>query len=287
MSYTHTLVTTTSHLQDVLAFVARMATQQWPLAMALPGDLDWWRRADFIAPTPSHIQLWHCDHHLVAVLWPTDDQIDIIYDDAVPQLWSDIVAYCSQHHAPTCKLWTLSGQQTRAHVLRQHGYRPQPTELLVHHQDTRWAPLHHPPAGIRIGAVTDALVDSRAAAQRDAFQSTKMSPTIYQHVRQLPSYTPAYDTVAINDADEVVAFATVWVDWGSGTALFEPVGCRHAYQRHGITKALISNVLQQLHNARIFRARVLSEANPDNPAIRLYHRCGFITSAELIPWQRV
>ena len=114
-----------------------------------------------------------------------------------------------------------------------------------------------------------------------------MSEVIYQHVRQLPSYTPAYDTVAINEAGEVVAFATVWVDVSTGTALFEPVGCRHAYHRQGITKALISTVLQQLARAGVYQARVLSEANPANPAIRLYHCCGFLTIAELIPWQRV
>lgn len=287
MSYTQTLVATTSDLQEVLAFITRISTQQWPLAMALPGDLDWWRRADFVAPTPSHIQLWHRDNHLVAVLWPTTDQIDIIYDDADPQLWHDIVAYCAQHHAPTCKLWTLSGQRTRARILHEHGYTPQPAELLVHHQDSRWAPIHPAPAGIRITTLTDALVASRAAAQRDAFQSTKMSEAIYQHVRTLPSYTAAYDTVAINQSDEVVAFATVWVDMVAGTALFEPVGCRHAYQRLGITKALICTALKQLAAAGIYRARVLSEAHSTNPAIRLYHRCGFMTIAELIPWQRV
>jgi len=287
MSYTYTLVATTSDLTAVLAFVARMTTQQWPLAMALTGDLDWWRRADFVATTPSHIQLWHRDDHIVAVLWPTADQIDIIYDDAVPQLWNDIVAYCAQHHAPTCKLWTLSGQQARAHALRTHGYHALPAELLVHHQDPRWAPVHQAPTGIHICSVNDTLVASRAAAQRDAFQSTKMSEAIYQHVRQLPSYSPAYDTVALNEAGEVVAFATVWVDTTTSTALFEPVGCRHAYHRQGITKALISTVLQQLAHAGIAHARVLSEAHPTNPAIRLYHSCGFITIAELIPWQRV
>ena len=287
MSYTQTLVTTTSNLTAVLAFVSRMTTQQWPLAMAQPGDLDWWRRGDFVATSPAHIQLWHRDNHLVAVLWPTEDQIDIIYDDAEPHLWADIVAYCAQHHAPTCKLWTLSGQHSRARHLRAHGYHDLPAELLVHHQDTRWAPVHSVPAGIRICPVNDSLVASRVAAQRDAFQSTKMSEVIYQHVRQLPSYAPAYDTVAINEAGEVVAFATVWVDVSTGTALFEPVGCRHAYHRQGITKALISTVLQQLAHAGVHQARVLSEANPANPAIRLYHSCGFLTIAELIPWQRV
>lgn len=255
--------------------------------MALPGDIDWWRRADFGANPIHTIQLWHLDEQLVAVLWPVDDQIDIIYDDAIPHLWHDIVAHCTQSLAPTCKLWTLSGQHARARVLHAHGYHPHPAELLVHHQDSRWAPTHHAPPGIRICSLTEHHIDSRVAAQRDAFQSTKMTVSIYQQVRRLPSYSPAYDTVALNDADEVVAFATVWVDPIAGTALFEPVGCCHAYQRQGITKALISTVLHQLAASGIYQARVLSEADHTNPAIQLYHRCGFTTIAELIPWQRV
>lgn len=271
--------------QHVCALTSRVARQRWPIVTMSTGDLDWWRRADLSNTLRQSMLLWYHDQHLVAMLWHTDNQIDIIYDDTQPQLWGAIVAYVRANYPPATQIWMLGTQLSAQVVLRQHGLSPRQSHFKLHVQDPQFAPTAQIPAGITCTPLQARHVDSRAAAQRDAFQSTKMTSEIYHHVRTLPNYTAAWDMAALNSDDEVVAFATVWIDSAAGMATFEPVGCRQAYQRQGITRALICHTLSQLAVAGVRQARVLSVADNNHPSIGLYHSCGFTTVAEYVPWE--
>ena len=112
-----------------------------------------------------------------------------------------------------------------------------------------------------------------------------MTSDIYRHVRTLPSYTSQWDRVMVDDADQVVAFCTIWHDHVSGCALFEPVGCHQEYQRRGLTRALICQSLRDLAVAGVREARVLSVSDPNEPAVHLYRACGFLLIDELVPWK--
>ena len=113
-----------------------------------------------------------------------------------------------------------------------------------------------------------------------------MTEERYNFSRSLPSYTPEWDMVAVNDAGEIGAFCTVWVDDWSNYALFEPVGCRQEHQRTGLTRGLISTTLQRLANAGIAHAAVMSDGNPDNHARFFYAACGFQFVDRFAVWLR-
>jgi predicted N-acetyltransferase YhbS len=158
--------------------------------------------------------------------------------------------------------------------------------LNQHYQPTANAPVFDMPDGWMATTLRAVDVPQRVLAQRSAFKSTIMTEERYNFSRSLPSYTPNWDMVAVNDAGEIGAFCTVWVDDWSNYALFEPVGCRQEYQRTGLTRALISTTLQRLATAGITHASVMSDGNPDNPARFFYAACGFQFVDRFAVWLR-
>lgn len=278
-------LTSESEFCDLLHFVGRMAIQQTPFVYALPGDLDWWRRAIPHDEMLTQITIWRRDGTIVGFGWMSDDQVDCIYDDNDPHIWASIVAYYATPEHRHRTLWAMRQQIQRQAVLSAFGYRAGEAEYRMHSMHPSDAPHVSIPSGFTVSAVDDTLIDSRAACQRSAFESTKMTSTIYHHVRTLPSYTGVWDRVMINGNGEVVAFCTIWYDSTSGIALFEPVGCHQEYQRRGLTRALICQSLRDLAVAGVHEARVMSISDPDEPAVHLYRSCGFQLLDELVPWR--
>lgn len=279
------------HLQDMsefhelLRFVSRMAIQQTPYVYALPGDLDWWRRALSDEQIRSQITIWRQNDVIVGFGWESDDQVDTIYDDSDPHIWTSIVAHYAMPTYRHLTMWSLRRQKQRNTTLEAHGYRAGNAELRMHTVRPSDAPRHPLPSGFTIRSVEDSLIESRVACQRSAFQSTKMTPTIYQRIRTLPSYTSRWDRVIVDEDECVVAFCTIWLDCRSRIALFEPVGCHQAYQRRGLTRALICQSLHDLSAAGVCEARVLSVSDQQAPAVHLYRQCGFQLIDELVAWR--
>jgi ribosomal protein S18 acetylase RimI-like enzyme len=283
--YQITYLQSQAEFHEVLHFVSRMAIQQAPFCYALPGDLDWWRRAISFDEMCSQVTIWRRDGAIVGFGWHSDDQVDSIYDDSDPHIWASIVAYYATPEPRHRTMWTLSRQIQRQAVLTAFGYQVGDAEYHMHSMHPKDAPHVNTPPGFLVMSVNDTLIDSRAACQRSAFNSTKMTSAIYQRVCTLPSYTAQWDRVMINDDGMVVAFCTIWVDTLSGYALFEPVGCHQEYQRRGLTRALICQSLRDLALAGVREARVLSVSDPSQPAMHLYRSCGFLLIDELVPWK--
>lgn len=284
--FTHRPLHNASEFVAMQQFTARMAVQQAPYHICLPGDLAWWRGATPDDSGLAGIRLWERDHTIVGWTWESDDQVDSLYDTRYPDLWSTLVAYVAQHTAPTVSLWAFEKNPTRHAALHAHGYALQSAALNLHYQPTINAPVFALPAGWQVTTLGEADVPQRVAAQRSAFKSTIMTEQRYFFSRALPSYTPTWDMIAINESAEIGAFCTVWVDPWSNYALFEPVGCRQEYQRTGLTRGLISTTLQRLAQAGITHASVCSEGDSANPAQLFYAACGFQFVDRLAVWLR-
>jgi len=284
--YTHRPLRNASEFITMQQFTARMVIQQAPYYICQPGDLAWWRGSTPDDSGLAGIRLWERDDIIVGWTWETDDQVDSLYDTRYPDLWPAMVAYVAQHTAPTTSLWAFEKNPTRHAALIAHGYAMQPLALNQHYQPTARAPIFALPAGWTATTLREADVPQRVLAQRSAFKSTIMTEERYNFSRSLPSYTPEWDMVAVNEAGEIGAFCTVWVDDWSNYALFEPVGCRQEYQRTGLTRGLISTTLQRLANAGIAHAAVMSEGNPANHARFFYAACGFQFVDRFAAWLR-
>ena len=276
---------TPAEFADVLRFTAYMAIQQEPYRTCMPGDLAWWRSTTPDDSGLAHLHVWLRDNAIVAWTWQNDDQIDSVIDSSDPHLWPCLVAHVAAQPQRVA-LWAYDQQPQRTAVLAAHGFVACDDTLNLNEIRTAHAPRYAMPQGWHAEELQVADTQSRITAQHSAFQSTKMTTTRYEFMRQHPGYTPAWDMVAKHVTGEIDAFCTVWVDTWSGYALFEPVGCRQAHQRKGITRGLISATLQRLAAAGIPMASVMSDGRPENPAQYLYEACGFRFVDKLRMWHR-
>lgn len=269
----------------VLRFTARMVVQQTPYHICLPGDLAWWRSATPDDSALAHLMLWYRGEALVGWSWRNDTHVDITIDSSQPRLWDAVVAYYASTYREIA-LWAYDHQPQRNAILQSYGFVATAESLNLNIIATHTVPHYVVPAGWHVETLRIADTLSRVVAQRSAFQSTKMTLERYDFVRQHPAYTPAWDMVAKNHHGDVDAFCTVWVDTWSGIALFEPVGCRQAHHRKGITRGLLCETLRRLAHAGIQYASVMSDGHAGNPAQYLYQSCGFQWVDKLRMWQR-
>jgi GNAT superfamily N-acetyltransferase len=72
------------------------------------------------------------------------------------------------------------------------------------------------------------------------------SPRAYQAVSETPDYRPDLDLYVISPEDEIAAFATMWYDQRNRIGMLEPVGTIPQYQRRGLSRAIIFQLINQV-----------------------------------------
>ncbi len=71
-------------------------------------------------------------------------------------------------------------------------------------------------------------------------------PTWYRNIQNAPLYRRDLDLVAVAPDGSVGAFATIWFDDVTRSAIFEPVATVPAHQRRGLAKAVMTEGLRRL-----------------------------------------
>jgi len=266
------------------------------LNYATPGDLDWWRFPHDDQGEITSARLWFDDtERLIGFAWPSGKQVDHIVHADHADLQDEMLAWAEEHRlrtgtadddSVTLTAWAFEQDDARRSLLTARGYEP--TDFVfVHHARGLNTPLPIPmpvlPAGYTLDHIHDDIIESRAAAQRDAFQSTKMTATRYRRLKEAPTYRPELDLV-VRDADgEVAAFALVWFDAVNRAGTFEPVGTRIAHQRRGLARALLHAGMHRLQSLGATAALVLSASEA---ADRLYNSPGLWTVGRNIAWTK-
>ena len=72
------------------------------------------------------------------------------------------------------------------------------------------------------------------------------SPIAYQAVAETPDYQPDLDLYVISPEDEIAAFATMWYDQWNRIGILEPVGTVPQYQKMGLGRAGIFQLVNQV-----------------------------------------
>ena len=94
------------------------------------------------------------------------------------------------------------------------------------------------------------------------------SPLAYQAVAETPDYRPDLDLYAISPVDEIAAFATMWYDHQNRIGILEPVGTIPQYQRRGLSRAIIFQLINQVKQEGGIRVYV-------GAGLEFYQRIGF------------
>lgn len=272
--------------------VADRFARRGPLNYCTPGDLDWWRYPNDDQGGLADVQLWFADDaHLVGFAWPQGKQIDLLVDPDFAALQNDMYAWAENHRlrthsgddSPELTAWALDQDEQRLALLAERGYKQDGDFYHVRARSLSSA-IEPPslPDGYRIEHMRDDLIESRAAAQRDAFESTKMTAEKYRRLAQAPTYRPTLDLVALDPDGEVAAFATIWFDAANRAGTFEPVGTRHAQQRRGLARALLFDGMRRLREQGADTALVVSEG--DSASNHFYDAAGMRPIGRDIAW---
>ena len=171
-------------------------------------------------------------------------------------------------------------------LLARHGYRPAEPELIHRVRQLQGIPAPEPLApGYRITSVESASqLEEWAAVYREAFAPEDMTAGLREWVNQNQLYRPDLDLVACDPGGAVVAFALVWFD-GELAGTFEPLGCRPAYRRRGLSRALMNEGLRRLRQLGANQAHVTTVGGRA-AANRLYESIGFRVEAISRTWTR-
>lgn len=116
--------------------------------------------------------------------------------------------------------------------------------------------------------------DAVGALHAAAFNSNWL-PGMYAKVMMANGFDIEREMLVVAPSGELASFLVYWLDPISRSGLFEPVGCAPAYQRRGLTKALMLHTLGLMRDAGMTRAVVKHEL--DNAAsTAAYASLGFV-----------
>lgn len=135
------------------------------------------------------------------------------------------------------------------------------------------------PTGYEIRALRADDIASRTDTFAAAFPGSFQRVEAYRALRSCPLYVPDLDVVAVTSSNDVVAFATLWLDRPNRVVQIEPTGCHPDHRRLGLTRAVILRALDRSLELGATDALV-RHVSTNTAARALYESCGFSTASE-------
>lgn len=132
-----------------------------------------------------------------------------------------------------------------------------------------------PPPGFTIRPLAGAAeVPAYVALHRAAFGTENMTEPWRARTLAQPAYRPELDLVAVAPDGRLAAFAIGWMSPDGRSAAVEPMGVSPDFQRHGLGRALLAELIARFRAAGAARAYVVTDDERD-PARALYAALGF------------
>lgn len=165
----------------------------------------------------------------------------------------------------------------RRRLVEAHGFLldEEDSYVLLHHPLVTLAPVPALPDGFMLRPL---MGEQEAAAyaglHRAAFESTSMTPEWRARTLRMPQYLPALDLVVCAPDGSLAGFCVGWYEPSRGVAQIEPIGVHPRFQRLGLGRVLL---LEMLHRFKAHGARgAIIQTNLDRtPARRAYEAAGF------------
>ena len=261
-----------------------------PLHYGTGGDLDWWRFAHEDPAALRHTVLWcAADGTVVGFAWPEKDEVVILAHPAHRDLEGVILAWAEAQATSQLPLaaWSFDEDASRVVTLRARGYVR--TERAYRYRSrplTGDLPERVVPPGFTVRALGgDDEVAARVAVHRAAFAPSRMTVAKHRAVRTAPGYRPDLDLVVVTPDGTFGAYCLVWFDASNRLGVFEPVGADPAWQRRGLTHAVLIEGFYRLRALGATTAFVASLSD-SVPANALYEAVGFRTVGEDHRWEK-
>ena len=281
------------------ALLAEIESIEGPLVYCHVGDLDWWRATDTDPrPATERLRLWF-DHHgtLLGFVWPSEHQVDLLVHPQQRALepamldWAEHLERDPSGAAGPHQLtvWSFAHDALRNELLLGRGYTRTAIYLSLYVRDlAAAAPEPALPDGFTLRTLADADVHARVAAHHDTFALSELTVAGYRSARHDASYRADLDLVVAAPDGSIAAFCTVWLDSVNRAGELDPVGCRPAYRRQGLARAVVLEGLRRLQCLDARTATAFCGGLPeDQPARRMYAALGFVEQAREYAWRKI
>jgi predicted N-acetyltransferase YhbS len=279
---------------DYKAIIAMIQQQKEPGVPQLisTGDLEWFRY--YWDDSPDQFKdsiVWEdSSGAMVAVLFPAEEEADYIVHPFSYSLFAELVAV----HARRCQsldideiiFSALTGSQ-ESKALAELGFEMiDDDDLVLYSLEKRdFKPTVPMVPGFSYRSIEKKDVASRTACHRMAFESERMTDEKYSALIQAPTYDPSWDFLCVDDkSGRVVSSILGWYDRVNCSLHLEPMACVPDFQGRGLTRSLLSIMLE-----KCFRNGKSSTVytSTDNEAMKtLLGKLGYKQVAHKQTWKR-
>jgi len=176
--------------------------------------------------------------------------------------------------------WVEAREDDAEHLalLARHGYTQNNDYTYVMMRRSLAEPLPRPelPPGFTIRPFAGmSEVGTYAIVHNRAFAGTYMTPARRASALGMPQHTPELDLVIVGPHGQLAGFCIGWTDPARRVAQIEPFGIAPEFQRHGLGRALLWEILARFKSCGMEHAQV--ETNSDRaPARSAYEFVGLL-----------
>jgi len=236
-----------------------------------PPDLDFWFAQEDPGGADS-MRGWFRNGRLIGFAWPSDTALDFVSHHAHREVERAMLDWGAR---PSVDV--MSGDRFRRELLDERGYR-------TTGETTRFfelgfpAPLPAPDARVR--EADD--VAERVALLNNVQPHLAIDAIRYERMRSGPGFRQDLDLVADVEGT-LAAGVNAWFDAPSRIGVLEPLGCRAAFRRRGLMRAVLGEALRRLE--ALGAERVIVQARAENgAACALHASLGFREIARKERW---
>jgi len=182
----------------------------------------------------------------------------------------------------------MAGDLARVSALQQRGFEPeaQPSMMFTTRSLDIPVPASVLPEGFSIRPVAGEHEAALLAEVHSSAFNSGWQPEEYLKVMRSPAFDIERELVVVAPDGRFAAFAVLWFDSISRSALFEPVGCHVDFQRKGLTRALMYEGMRRMVSQSMTTAIVLHHT--DNPASSgLYASVGFAPKYAITSYRKM
>ena len=264
--------TESEFLQLRSLFIEAFSVRQRPLTWLL-SRLDNWR---YMKPTDTQYpeyysdtcQVWLDRTKAVVGAFISEnnrENINVFTRPGYEVLLPEILSWVQQEWAfgkPRIETEVFQYDQAYQKMLHDHGFTKTDEHLETREYElSEWTLSTSIPLGYTITSVAEAgtVQDKvRVLTQVFAHAHDKITVDVYENWFTAPSYRPELDLLVYTSNGTPVSICTGFIDQTNQIAEIETVGTLPAYQRQGLTKAVITECFQRLQEFDIRKTYISS-----------------------------
>jgi len=187
-------------------------------------------------------------------------------------------------------VWGYEEDHKRMNILKKRGYTRHTWYMysgLIDLEDALPEPRF--PEGYSVRPIVPDDLPQKVAVMSGSAGLTPPDIDIYHRLMSCPTYKQELDLVVVDETNQVVGFANIWLDTRNNIAIIEPFGTAKAHRRKGLATNLLYESMNRLNNIGVSKLYInhgglwTLDPEPDD-AMRVYQKAGFKLLGNMFVW---